>query len=959
VATEVHTGRRPSPSDKLLEREPEFAAVVELFERAAGGRGGCVLFEGPAGVGKSALLERAAGLARERGLVVLRARGHELERAFGWGVARALLEAWLVAVEGCEREDVFDGPARAARVLFERGEEAAGAPATEAGFAILHALYWLVVRRAESAPVLVLVDDAQWVDEPSLRFLVYLLGRLPDQPIALLVAARVGERGEGGLLELLAGDAVADVRTLAPLSAAAVARLVRQRVAGVQDGFCRRCFELTGGNPLQVRELLTAIEQQERTVDAVALEAAAELAARSLGRSVLRRLSVLSADARALARAVAVLEDDAPLALAGALVPLAPAAALGAADELARAEVLRAGDPLGFTHPLVRAAVYGQLAFGERAQTHRRAARLLAEMGAASERVSAHLLESPAAGDKVVVDVLRASARRASAQGVPGSAVSYLERALREPPADTERAAVLSELARAEAAAGRPGAVSHLEAAIALVAAPQQRAALLLELGRALHDGGRLAEAGACFRRGLEEIGDRASRDRSELALDLEAGYLTSAMLAPGLAVDAHRRVDALLASDVLLRSRAGRALASKAMIMRLFADGRRDEVVAVAHRLLADGRLIEEDSADSQARSHVIGCLSWCDDYEAAEGALQLSFADARRRGSVLTFAMASQLRARQRLWTGAVGDAVADARVADDIWRQGRHMYVHASTYCLVSGLLELDQPDAAERVLALGDHRPVAEGFFAAWRHTALGRLAAHRGDHAAALEAFLATGRRLGELLAVNPTVLPWRSEAGLAARRLGREQQACELIGEELALAERFGAPRALGVARRASGLLERGEAAVEQLRSSAELLAGCRARVEQTRALIDLGAAIRRAGRPIDARGTLRQALVLADGIGATALAQRCRDESRLAGARPPRPSAPVRGGGLTPSEHRVAELAARGESNRQIADALFVTVKSVEWHLGNVYRKLDIRGRAELAAALEVADPA
>lgn len=115
-----------------------------------------------------------------------------------------------------------------------------------------------------------------------------------------------------------------------------------------------------------------------------------------------------------------MLEDDAPLACS-----LAPSAALAAGDELVHADLLRAGDPLGFTHPLVRAAVYGQLAFGERAQTHRRAARLLAEMGAAGERVSAHLLESPAAGDEVVVEALRAAARRALAQGVPGSAVSY------------------------------------------------------------------------------------------------------------------------------------------------------------------------------------------------------------------------------------------------------------------------------------------------------------------------------------------------------------------------------------------------------------------------------------------------------------------------------------------------------------------------------------------------------
>ena len=151
--------------------------------------------------------------------------------------------------------------------------------------------------------------------------------------------------------------------------------------------------------------------------------------------------------------------------------------------------------------------------------------------------------------------------------------------------------------------------------------------------------------------------------------------------------------------------------------------------------------------------------------------------FADGRREGSAWMFAAASQLRARQRLWTGPIPDAVLDARAAVDVGRGGLQVYVHAAVYCLVSGLLEQDDPDAAERALALGRHEREPVGFFAAWRHTAAGRLAAHRGEYEQALEAFLATGRRLTELLATNPTILPWRSEAALAAQRLGRHEQA--------------------------------------------------------------------------------------------------------------------------------------------------------------------------------------
>ena len=764
--------------------------------------------------------------------------------------------------------------------MLSAGEDGTSADRSEAGFAILHALYWLVARLAEREPLLLVVDDAHWADEPSLRFLVYLAGRLSDQPIAVLVGARAGELGEGELLRQLAGEPGAQICALPSLGATAVAELVRRRLPDADDEFCRRCLDLTAGNPLQLRELLAATAQQGQPADASALAAAAEVAARSLARSVLRRLAALTGDAQALARAVAVFEDDAPLHLAAELTGLTAVAALAAADELVRADVLRPGDPLGFTHPLVRAAVYGDLAFGERARTHRRAARLMGEAGFSHECVSAHLLEAAPDGDAVLVDYLRATAQRAVARGAPVSAVRYLERALREPPADAARPAVLAELGRAEAAAGLPDAIAHLEAAIALADEPRQRAALLLVFGRVLQHAGRLGDACAAYQRGRDQLGERLS----ELAVDLEGGYLAAAMQSPDRAAEAHDLAGAILAAE-RPSNRAERELASKAMVMRMWAGAPRDEVLADRAAARPRRRPVRRGLASDRPRA---GCLSLCDDYASAETALATMFADARRRGSPSMFAAASQLRSRQRLWTGAIDDAVLDARAAFDVWRGALHMYLHPAAHCLVSALLEQDEVDEAEKTLALGGREPPAIGFFAAWRATAIGRLAVRRGEDAEALEAFLETGRHLRELLAVNPTVLPWRSEAGLAAQRLGRHDLARSLIADELALAERFGAPRAIGVALRADGLLERGDAAVERLRSAVEPLAACGARIEQARTLIELGAAIRRAGRPAEARGTLREALVLAEAAGATALARRSRDELRLAGGRAP-----------------------------------------------------------------------
>jgi hypothetical protein len=243
-------------------------------------------------LGKSALLERGGWVAREAGLLVLRARGHELERAFAWGVARSLFEGLLLDYAEPERRRLLDGPAAPARQVFDDSAKAAP-PTPDAGFAIMHGMYWLALRLAQREPLLLVVDDGHWADEPSLRFLVYLLGRVSDAPIGVLVASRSREAGAGGMVDLLAEDPATRVHSLRPLGVAAAGELIQQRLKGAGEGFCRRCFELTAGNPLQLRELLRAFEQRQGPPDEAALDAGAVAAARSGERSVVRRLNAM------------------------------------------------------------------------------------------------------------------------------------------------------------------------------------------------------------------------------------------------------------------------------------------------------------------------------------------------------------------------------------------------------------------------------------------------------------------------------------------------------------------------------------------------------------------------------------------------------------------------------------------------------------------------------------------
>jgi hypothetical protein len=329
-----------------------------------------------------------------------------------------------------ERAEVLSGPAASARLLLAPDGEAAGLPASEASFAILHGLYWLATHAAETRPTLLIVDDAHSADEPSLRLLAFVHGRIRDRPIGLLVAARSGEPGAGGFLAHLAGEAGVTVCEPAPLSRAAVTVLIQERLPDADAAFCGRCHELTAGNPLCVREVLLAIADCPLAVVDRDLETIAERAARSLSRSVLRRLGSLPPDARALADAVSVFEVDAELQWAAALADLEPAAALAALDQLERADILTGEDRLTFTHPLLRATVYRALPRGRKALLHRRAADVLQAAHLRPECVAAHLLAAPPTGDREVVEALLDAARCAMAHGVPASAAHYVERAL-------------------------------------------------------------------------------------------------------------------------------------------------------------------------------------------------------------------------------------------------------------------------------------------------------------------------------------------------------------------------------------------------------------------------------------------------------------------------------------------------------------------------------------------------
>jgi DNA-binding CsgD family transcriptional regulator len=930
---------------ELLERDAELRALDDALGGARRGRGSAVLVEGHAGTGKSRLLAEAAARAERADMQVLRARGEDAEREFAFGIALQLFEHRVRTAEPDERERLLSGAAGLAGPLLGG---AATVEDAQGVFSIMYGLYWLTQGLADGRPLLIAVDDAQWADLPTLRLLAYLSNRLDDLRIALVVAYRPSEDPSGATPVSALAPRGARRLMLGPLSRAGAAQLVRDRIPGASDAFCTACADVTAGNPFYLDELLRTVEAESvpATDDGVAQVSA--LAPETVSQSILLRLSRLSPEAAALAQAVAVL-GEASLCDAAALAQLDADAAVPVAAALAGVGVLADREPLSFSHPIVRGVVYADAPEAQRGRMQLRAAELL-RADAPAERVAAHLLAAPPAHEPWVVEPLRVAAAHALARGAPESAVRYLRRALDEPPPPEARADVLVQLGSAEAAAAMPGAVERLQEALALHDDPLARARVRLVLGRALSAQGRFADAGAAFEQGAAEARGRDA----DLVADLEAGYLGVARLDPALYAIAAERMERLVAQPPVEDHPAQRPVLADIALGRAWAGSSAAEVLPLAERAWADGALLAEQGPDGHPVYVLTGALAAIDELDRELEVLDVTLLEARARGSVMAVATASYCRSIPLLFQARIPESLADAEQALGAEREGWEMFLPTARGFYAIGLMERGDPDAAER--ALGDLREPErwhESLTYAPYLDARSQLHLARRRPREALADAVAAGRLLEEAFVgvMGRGVVQWRCAAALAADALGEHDRARALCDEELELARAGDRAREIGAALRTAGLLARDERRLELLAEATHTLERSQSVLELLRALVDLGAALRRAGQRQAARRPLERALDVASSRGATALAQRAREELLATGARPRRTA--LRGvDSLTPSELRVARLAADGLRNREIAEALFVTGKTVDYHLRHVYQKLG-GGREGLAEAL------
>ena len=879
---------------------------------------------------------------------VLRSRATKMETNFAFGVVRQLFEPPLVEASELERADLLQDAAGVAAGLLglpgappADGQPSSGVDPT---FAILHGLYWLCANLAAAGPLFLVVDDAHWADAASVRYLAFLLTRLEELDIALVVATRPHEAGtEAGLLTTLTTDSSADVIHLAPLTRASVVRLLEAGLgrAPNQD-VVDTCLRVTQGRPFLVRELVSALTEGGIGSDV-----------EGVGRSVRLRLGRLPEHAGRLARALAVLEQS-DLLQAARLAGLEELAAADAADLLATAGILESGRPLTFVHPLVRDGTYSELSSSERAQGHRRAAELLAEQAGADARVAEHLLVSEPAGDHWVVERLIAAARAARKQGAPDSEAVFLRRALAEPPPPGDRSALLLGLGMAEASAGLAGWPEHLQQAVDTAPNAAAAAEAAMVLAHALSRVQRYTEA--------VEVLDRAASaldpGHAELALQLEAAAVLPALNDPVTAPSVAFRRERFRERAASDAAAPPEVLASAAFVSILTNEP------AETGADLATRALLAQDSAGPVSDSgpwfsfaawfsHTTFALLLAERYAQLRPLLDASIAQARVTGDGGRLAVGLRDRGWLALRRGDLSAAEGDARTALAATElPAPPMYRVMNGSLLIKVLVDQGKLDDAEQALAPLDPE-AGSGFATAWGlRFARGRLRVAQGRVADGLEDFLSLGADLTRAMISCPSYLPWRSEASLAQLALGDRESAGRLAEEELGLAQAFGTSRAIGVAKRAAGIVAGGERGELLLRQAIDALERGDAKLERARASADLGAMLRRRNRRTEARELLREALDAARGAGARPLAEYAETELRATGARPRRV---VLSGldSLTASERRVAEFAGQGLSNREIAQTLFVTARTVEGHLTSVFRKLQVDSRDELPAAL------
>jgi len=926
----------------LYERDREVERLKTLLDDACAGRGSLVVIEGPAGIGKTALIRATIADAIERGMTVISGRGGILEQDVEFGVVRQMVERIVVGADEEERERLLAGPAALAGSVLGLGElpDDPG-PGRDATGNLLHGFYWLTVNLSERSPILAVFDDAHWGDTASLSTAGYLAHRVEGHSIALLAGVRDDEPlSRSSHLAPVFEDAGATYIHPRPLSVDGVAEVLADAFDGAEipPELAEAAHGATGGNPFFTIELARELAASHEDPGRLSPEAVLAADPAAVKRSLLMRLGALGAPARSLAQALATLGGEGELRHAMAIAGLETGEAEAAVDVLVAAGLVEGVRPVRLSHPLVRAAIADDIPASARAVSHRRALEILSAEGVAEDTLVVHALAGEPNADPDTVALLRRSAERARRNGQPATAAGHLRRALAEPPDAGTRPAVVAELGRAEVRAGDfETGLAHLDESLRGLREIETRIDVHRDRAFAAFASGGMEAARDLIMSAMSEL-DGADSDG---ALQLEADLATLAWLTgtdPGIDLKRHLGVEG--------RTRAERTILGLLSQEEHATGAHPDQVIELARRALGNGRMIAEDTSESLAWYMATYSLLTCEAFDDARATIEQALSDGRRRGSAFARAGALGCRSVLAINEGRPEDAEVDARAAKAGGIAPIMVPVNASFRVRAlteQGRLEEAQQELVEGGIEHGPGGPTVLRWVPWGRailHEAQGDLAAVRVD-VAPLEEDDRAGRSM--------KALSWRALLARTIARSGYSEEADRLATEHLEWAEWWGRPGALGIARRASALAGPPELREERMREAVETLEGSALKTEEAKARTELGITLLRAGRKKAGKAELEAGLEIATSCGARQTAATAAEELEIAGAAPKRLAFDE----LTASERRVAEYAAEGRTNREIAEELFVTPKTVENHLTKVYAKLGVSSRRELAGAL------
>ncbi|WFB81850.1 MULTISPECIES: LuxR family transcriptional regulator [Streptomyces] len=905
----------------LLERETELALAAACLRRAAAGHGSLLLVEGPLGAGRSSFLEALPQQASGERITVLRAQASRSERWLAFGVVDQLVES-----AACVAATAGPGKARRACDDAHRGPVGDRVPLS----AVLDGV-------PGDGAVLVLVDDLQWCDTESLAELSKgLAGRHGRRVVSALSLPSGVVPAAGSALSALVGAADRRIR-LGALGPEGVRRSVEAALGGAEAEFVAAVRTRSAGNPLLLRSLLDEAYSRGLRPRAQDAEAVRTLRSEILCQYLSAFLRSQPGPVRRTVHALCVLGGDADQRVAALLADLDAAGYAEAVGTLHRWGLGRPEDEEHGT--LLWDALADGVPADELTVMRNRAAVLLHRTGhsveaAAGQLMSVHTLRAPGA-----VRILRAAADRALARGAPRDAARYLRQALLDGSCTgLLRARVLTDLAVAERQFATVAALRHVVEALPLFDSALDRAAAAVQLGPLLYqpsESGIAALTGDLAAQLRTRGGDDAAA--AELALRLEARHYALGAQDPAVLPAALRRLD-----ELGPRPPAGTV-------------GERELLAALIHVAFVTNNASAERVADLGAplmaleppdprHAHTPLPLAVNALAAAEHTAETVRWLDAvgRRVGHRDTDAETAVLRAERAMVALSHG-RIAEARRAVVPTGTAEEAQARASALCTaVQAIVTLhsDEPELAERLLTgnLSHHQ---DQYHAALLHMTRGLLAARRRHDLIALHHFRTAGERLERIGWSNPAVLPWSSRAALMHHRLGEQDRALAAARLEVEQARTWGAPSVEGRALVALGRVTPGRRGTELLAEAVSVLERSTNAHELCRALYAYGSREGVDGRR--AADALERARELSVVSGADRVTRQIREQIGR------RPAVPEQRLELTPSEARVARLAAAGLHNADIARELQVSRRMIERYLTNAYRKLDISGRHAL----------